>query len=108
LLVKPVEGAGELRAEQSEVSFDALRAADHHMIGAWKALGWHDFAGESTKAPLHAVADDGSTDLSCDRESHAHRGIGVLPIADEKDEAGRRGSLAGIRGKEVGAPGDSA
>jgi hypothetical protein len=101
-----VQCAGELRAEQAEVSFNPFGAPYHHMIGAGKAFGGHDFSGESAQATLHSVADHGAANLLGDGESDAHRRVRVLPITDEQNESGRGCALTVIRGDEVSAPAD--
>jgi hypothetical protein len=73
------------------------------MIGAGEALRGHDLSSKRAKATLHAITDDGAADLAGDSEADAHRRVGVGSVADEKDEAGRRRALAGVRGEEVGA-----
>src|SRR5205085_2697212 len=96
-----VERAGKLRAQQAVVALDPPGAADHHMIGASNALHRHDFARECPESALHAVADNCSADLLGDRETNAHLRLRILAVADQQDEAGRGGALAGVRGKEV-------
>src|SRR5689334_3413105 len=98
-----VESACELGAKQAEVAFDALGPADHHMVRAGNAFGWHDLARERTKAPLHSVADNGAADLLGDGQPDTHRGTLVLTVANEEYKAGRGRALAGVRRDEVGA-----
>ena len=65
-----------------------------------------DFAGERAEAPLHAVADDRAADLLGDGEADAHRGVAILAVADEQDEAGRGCALAAVGGEEIRALAD--
>jgi hypothetical protein len=76
------------------------------MVGTSETLLWHDFACESPEAALHPIADNGPADLLRDSETHAHRRVGVLPLADEQNEAGSGRAFTGISGDEVGAPGN--
>jgi hypothetical protein len=100
---RPVQRAFELRAKQSEIALDALRAADHYMIGAGNTFRRHDLAGEFAEAAFHAVADDRAADLFGDGEADAHRGVRILAVADEKQEAGCGNARAAVGGDEVSA-----
>jgi hypothetical protein len=98
-----VERASKLRAKQAEVPLDALGAADHHMVRPSEALYRNDLARERAEAAFHAVAYHGAADFLGDGEADAHRGIRILPIADEQDEAGSGRAQAAVRGNEIGA-----
>ena len=87
-------------------AIDRYGAANHHMVGAGKTAGRDDFARERTKAPLHPVTDDGATDLLGDGESHAHRRICILAVADQQHEAGRGGAQAAVGSQEIRALAD--
>src|SRR6185369_16115723 len=100
---QPVKRVGEFDPEQPEIAFDALVAADHHMVGAGETPGRNDLAGERPEAPLHAVADDRSADLFRYREADAHRRVRILAVADEQDEAGSGHAPAGVGSEEVRA-----
>jgi hypothetical protein len=76
------------------------------MIGACNAFRRDDFARKRPEAPLHPVAHDRSADLLGHGEADAHRGVRILAIADEQDEAGSCRALAGVGRDEVGALGD--
>jgi hypothetical protein len=92
---------GEIGAQQAEIAFDSVSAADHDMVGAGQAMRRDKLSGESAEAPLHAVADDGPADLLGDRETDPLGRVAVLPVADEQDESGRRRAPAGVRSEEV-------
>jgi hypothetical protein len=71
------------------------------MVGAGDALLGKDFTCERPKAPLHAIADDGVTNLLGDGEAYPYRGVGVGAVTDEQDESGRRRALYSVRGEEI-------
>jgi len=73
------------------------------VIGAGLALRRDELTGQSTEAPLHPVADDGATDFLGDGETDPLGRVAILPVADEKDESGRRRAPAGVRSEEVRA-----
>ena len=98
-----VQGADEFRAEQAEVAFYPLGAADHDMIRSWDAFAGHDLAGKRAEAALHPIADDCAADLLGDGEADAHRWVRILAVADEEQEAGRGEARAAVRGDEIGA-----
>ena len=101
--VQPVECACELISKQAEFAFDAIGAADHHMIGAWNAAAGQDFAGEGAEAALHAIPHDRAADLLGDGEADPHPQIAILAVADEQHESGRARAQPGVGGKEVRA-----
>jgi hypothetical protein len=73
------------------------------MIGAGHPIAGQELAGEGAEAALHAVADHGPADLLGDGEADADRGIGVLTVADEKDEARHGRAPAAVGGEEIRA-----
>jgi len=88
------------------VALDSSGPANHHMIGASDAGCWNEIAGKRPEAALHTVADDCAADLLGNGKADAHRWVLVGAIADQQDEAGGRGSLAFIGGKEIRALAD--
>jgi hypothetical protein len=76
------ECADQVLAKFVEVPLDSAAAADHHVIRAGIALLGENFAGESAKAALHAVADDGSADLLADSEADASKRIAIVTVAN--------------------------
>jgi hypothetical protein len=96
----------EIGPKRSEIALDAAGAADQDMVGARDAPVRQDLAGEGTEPPLHPIADDRAADLLRHSDAEADRRIAVLPVADEQDEAGRRGPAAAISRQEIGASGD--
>jgi hypothetical protein len=93
----------ELGAEQAEVAFDALGAANHDVIRSGEAFRRQDLAGERAKAALHPITNDCASDLLGDREAGAHRGVRILTVADEQNETGSGRAPAGVGGDEIGA-----
>ena len=67
------------------------------------AVGRDYLTSQRPKAPLHAVADDCSTNLFGDGETDAFGRIAILAVADEKHETGHCGAPAGVRSEKVGA-----
>jgi hypothetical protein len=76
------ECADQVLAKFVEVPLDSAAAADHDVIRAGIALLGENFAGESAKAALHAVADDGSADLLADSEADASKRIAIVTVAN--------------------------
>src|SRR5690348_14673347 len=76
--LQPVEGLREFLAHLRKIALDALRAADHNMVGAGDALGGHDLASERAETALHAVANHGAPDLLGDGEADAHHRVRIL------------------------------
>jgi hypothetical protein len=100
---KALQRRGKFVAEQGEFALDAIRAANHHVVGPGNALGWDNFAGERAQPALQAVADDRPTDFFGDRKADAHRFIRILAVTHEQDKSGSRHAAAAVRGEEVGA-----
>jgi hypothetical protein len=97
------ECADQVLAKFPEVSLDSAAAADHHVIRTSIALLGENFAGESAKAALHAVADDGSADLLADGEANAAKRIAIVTIANEEYKARCRRTPSGVRSEEIRA-----
>ena len=76
------------------------------MIGAGQASRGDQFTGQCAEAPLHPVADDRAADLLGDGEADAHRGVRILAVADEEQEAGCGNALAAVGGDEIRALGE--
>jgi hypothetical protein len=97
------ECADQVLAKFVEVPLDSAAAADHHVIRAGIALLGENFAGESAKAALHAVADDGPADLLADGEANAAKRIAIVTMANEEHKAGCRRTPSGVRSEEIRA-----
>lgn len=74
------------------------------MIGTWHTGFGKDLANESTESAFHAVAYDRAADLFRDCEADAHGRIVVRTRTDQQHETRHGHTLAGIGGKEFGAP----
>ena len=97
----------KVAAKLAEAALDPAGAADQHMVGAGQPLGRHEFAGEGSKAALHAIADDRIADLLGDGETNAHHRVAIFAVTDQQDEAWSSGALAFIGGKEIRALADN-
>jgi len=106
LSVQLLERVGKLRAEQAEVAFNALGAANHHMVGAGNSVVRDDLPSERAEASFYPVAYDRTADLFCDSEANAHLRIRVLAITDKQDKTRSGGAQAAVRGNEISALAD--
>jgi hypothetical protein len=93
----------EIAAKKREIALDPAGAPDQDMIGAGDPAHRQHLTGEGPETALHAVADDRAADLLRHRDPEAHPRVAVGAIANEQNEAGRRGAAAAIGRQEIGA-----
>jgi len=71
------------------------------MIRSGVAVRGDDLPRQRPKPALHAIADDRRTDFLRNGEADPFLRVAIVPVADQKDKAGRRRALAGVGGQEV-------
>ena len=97
------ERAEQFVSQETEVAFYPSRSSNQHMVRAGDPMIGQDFAGERSEAALHAIANDGPTDLLGNRIADPHRALPIVAITYQEHETGHGGAPAGVRCQKIGA-----